>query len=91
MSNKTQEPLKTNNKKAKSIHSPLHQVTYHCNYCNQKFLTFSTSAQDIRTGPCSNCNPFYSGSSASEVKMGAVEKYHQRAQKVKENPKNSAK
>lgn len=67
----------------KNIHLPLHQISYHCNYCNQKFLTTSTSTQDIRTGPCSNCNSFYTGVAASETKVGAVEKFRQRNKKVK--------
>jgi len=71
----------------KNIHLPLHQITYHCNYCDQKFLTTSTSAQDIRTGPCSNCNSFYTGAAASEIKVGAVEKFRQRSQKVRSEKK----
>ncbi|CAG8665599.1 6389_t:CDS:2, partial [Ambispora gerdemannii] len=48
-----------------------------------KYQTISTSAQDIRIESCSSCNPFYTGASASEIKVGAVEKFRQRAQKVK--------
>ncbi|CAJ0634153.1 15233_t:CDS:2, partial [Entrophospora sp. SA101] len=47
----------------------------------QEYQTTSTSAQNIRTTSCSKCNPFYTGASASEMKVGAVEKYRQRAQK----------
>jgi len=61
------------------------QITYHCIHCEQRYQTTSNSKQDkdVRIMSCSGCNPFYTGASASEIKVGAVEKYRQRAQKVK--------
>jgi len=68
----------------KRFHFPVHQIIFHCISCNQEFQTFSTSSEAVRIGNCSNCNPFYTGAAASEVKVGEVEKFRQRAQKVKE-------
>ena len=73
----------------KNTHLPLHQISYYCNYCNQKFSTVSTSNQDVRTGPCSNCHSFYTGAAASETKVGAVEKFRQRNKKVKAKSKEN--
>lgn len=67
----------------KKIHLSNHQINYHCISCEWKYQTISTSNQDIRTESCSACNHFYTGASASEIKVGAVEKFRQRAQKVK--------
>jgi len=67
----------------KKIHLPTHQIIYHCISCEQKYQTASPSNQDITVANCSNCNTFYTGASASEIKVGAVEKFRQRAQKVK--------
>ena len=68
----------------KKIHFPIHQRIFSCISCNQDFQTFSISSENIRVGSCKNCNPFYTGTAASEVKVGEVEKFRQRAQKVKE-------
>ncbi|CAJ0842010.1 10712_t:CDS:10 [Entrophospora sp. SA101] len=57
------------------------QITISCSYCNQQYQTVSTSSQDISNSSCSNCNPFYSGALASEISVGAVEKFRQREQK----------
>ena len=70
--------------KKKNVHLPIHQIIFHCISCNQEYQNTSTSAQNLRIESCSNCNPFYTGTSASEIKVGAVEKFRQRAQKVKE-------
>ncbi|CAG8440131.1 11514_t:CDS:10 [Ambispora leptoticha] len=51
---------------------------------SQEFKTFSTALEKVRVGNCSNCSPFYAGTAASEVKVGEVEKFRQRAQKFKE-------
>ena len=67
----------------KKIHLPTHQITIACSYCNQQYQTISTSSQNISNSSCSNCNPFYTGTLASEINVGAVEKYRQRALKVK--------
>jgi ribosomal protein L31 len=68
----------------KKIHFPLHKIIFHCISCNQDFQTFSISLKNVRIGSCRSCNPFYTGAAASEVKVGEVEKFRQRAQKVKE-------
>ena len=69
----------------KNTHLPLHQIIYYCVSCDQEYQTVSTSAKNIRTEPsCGKCSPFYTGTSASEVKLGAVEKFRRRAQKVKQ-------
>ncbi|CAG8613662.1 7650_t:CDS:2 [Ambispora leptoticha] len=49
----------------------------------KQYQTVSTSSQDISNSSCSNCNPFYTGTLASEINVGAVEKFRQRVQKVK--------
>ena len=67
----------------KKIHLPLHQIIITCSYCNQQYQTVSTSNQNISSSSCSNCNPFYTGTLASEINVGAVEKYRQREQGVK--------
>ena len=67
----------------KKIHLPIYQIVITCLYCNQQYHTVSTSSQNISNNSCSNCNPFYTGALASEVNIGAVEKFRQRAQKVK--------
>ncbi|CAG8774571.1 8734_t:CDS:2 [Gigaspora margarita] len=49
----------------------------------KQYQTVSTSSQNISNSSCSNCNPFYTGTLASEISVGAVEKFRQREQKVK--------
>ena len=71
----------------KNIHSPVFQITYFCTYCQQEFLTVSTSPENVRTGPCSNCHPFYTGVADSEVEVGEVEKYRQRQRVAQEKEK----
>ena len=68
----------------KNTHLPVHQIIYCCISCDNEYQTTSTSSQNIRIESCSNCNPFYTGTSASEVKFGAVEKFRQRVQRFKE-------
>ena len=68
----------------KNIHYPANQIIFHCIACSQEFQTFSVSSENVRVGQCSKCSPFYTGAAASEVKVGEVEKFRQRAQKVKE-------
>ncbi|MEG7978735.1 MAG: 50S ribosomal protein L31 [Mollicutes bacterium UO1] len=68
----------------KKIHLSNQQVIYHCISCESKYQTISTSSQDVRIESCINCNNFYTGASTSEIKVGAVEKFRQRTQKVKE-------
>ena len=75
--------LKIKNIMKKKIHLPIHQITITCSYCNQEYKTISTSSQNISNSSCSNCNPFYTGALASEMNVGAVEKFRQRAQKTK--------
>jgi len=61
------------------IHSPIHQTKFVCNSCSQEFQTFSVSSENIiRVGSCKNCNSFYTGAAASEVKVGEVEKFRLR-------------
>ncbi|MCE8167795.1 MAG: 50S ribosomal protein L31 [Candidatus Moeniiplasma glomeromycotorum] len=67
----------------KKVHLPVQQIIIACSYCNQQYQTISTSTKNISISSCSNCNPFYTGTLASEVNVGAVEKYRQRAKKVK--------
>ncbi|RHZ35584.1 50S ribosomal protein L31 [endosymbiont GvMRE of Glomus versiforme] len=62
---------------------PLYETIYHCISCDKKYQTTSTYVRDNLINNCSNCNIFYTGSLASEVKTGMVEKFHQRSQKVK--------
>lgn len=64
----------------KKNQSPLYQINFHCFSCQQDYQTVSTSAQDIKVASCGNC--VYPGASASEVKVGAVEKFRQRMKKV---------
>jgi ribosomal protein L31 len=67
----------------KKIHLPLHQIVISCSYCDQQYQTVSTSSQNLSNSSCSNCNSFYTGTLASEVNVGAVEKFRQRVQKTK--------
>ncbi|CAI2162209.1 12444_t:CDS:2 [Funneliformis geosporum] len=57
----------------------------------QKYQTFSMSAKNTQIPNCGNCNPFYTGTSGGDIRVGAVEKYRQRANKVKglKNTKNN--
>ena len=71
-------------KKQKKTHLPTHEIIVGCISCNQEYQTTSTSSQNIKVESCSNCNPFYTGSSAGEIKVGAVEKFRQRVQKTKD-------
>jgi len=73
----------------KKIHLPVHQIIITCSYCNQQYQTLSTSSQNISNSSCSNCNSFYTGTLASEINVGAVEKFRQRAQKVKVKENNN--
>ena len=68
----------------KNVHCPANQIIFHCIACSQEFQSFSVSSENVRIGHCSNCSSFYTGAAASEVKVGEVEKFRQRAQKVKE-------
>jgi len=67
----------------KKIHLPIHQVIITCSYCDKQYQITSTSSQNISNTSCSNCNPFYSGTLASQINVGAVEKFRRREQKVK--------
>ena len=73
----------------KKIHLPVYQIIITCSYCNQQYQTLSTSSQNISNSSCSNCNSFYTGTLASEINVGAVEKFRQRAQKVKVKENNN--
>ena len=65
----------------KNIHLPVYQIIFNCISCNHQYQNISTSSQNIRVESCSSCNPFYTGASASEIKVGAVEKFRQRNRK----------
>ena len=54
-----------------------HSTTYNC-VCGSKFETVATSAQNFSVTSCSQCNPFYTGSSVQEVRVGAVAKFRQK-------------
>ncbi|CAG8468848.1 17457_t:CDS:2 [Racocetra fulgida] len=49
--------------------------------CNQQYQTVSTVTNEIKIDSCRNC--VYPGASIGLAKKGAVEKFRQRAQKVK--------
>jgi ribosomal protein L31 len=65
----------------KKIHLPLALISFRCLACNQEYQTVSTSARNIKIESCGKC--VYPGAATSEAKRGAVEKFRQRAQKVK--------
>jgi ribosomal protein L31 len=65
----------------KKIHLPLTVIHFQCLSCNQEYQTVSTSTRDIKIESCGNC--VYPGAATSAAKRGAVEKFRQRAQKVK--------
>ena len=71
----------------KEIHFPLTEISFYCINCSREYKTSSTSSQDIRIESCSNCNPFYTGVSASKVKVGEVEKYRRKVEIAKEKIK----
>jgi len=73
----------------KEIHLPVHKIVFTCLYCDQKYQTVSTSPQNISCSSCSSCSPFYTGTSASEIRTGAVEKYRQREIATKEKLKKT--
>ena len=67
----------------KKIHLPVYQIIITCSYCNQQYQTLSTSSQNISNSSCSNCNSFYTGTLASEINVGAVEKFRQGLKKLR--------
>lgn len=71
----------------KNIHLKSYDTVHKCISCNSEYKSVSISPQQLRIESCSNCNPFYTGTSASEVKVGAVEKFRQRVQKTKKKEK----
>ena len=76
----------------KKIHLPLHQIIITCSYCNRQYQTVSTSSQNLSNSSCSNCNPFYTGTLASEMNVGAIEKFRQRVERTRaktQKPQNT--
>ncbi|MCE8162841.1 MAG: 50S ribosomal protein L31 [Candidatus Moeniiplasma glomeromycotorum] len=55
----------------------IHSITYNC-VCGTKFETVSTSLRTFSTSSCSQCNPFYTGAPAQEVRIGAVAKFREK-------------
>ncbi|MCE8163136.1 MAG: 50S ribosomal protein L31 [Candidatus Moeniiplasma glomeromycotorum] len=71
-------------KQEKFTHLPVHSITCSC-VCGAKFETISTSSQGFSVSSCSQCNPFYTGAPAQEIKVGAVAKFRQKFE-----PKNKS-
>lgn len=64
-------------KKSEFTHLPTHSVAYSC-VCGAKFETTSASAHNFSVSSCSQCNPFYTGTSVQQVKVGAVARFRQK-------------
>lgn len=63
----------------------VNKIIFHCISCDYQYISEdSTEKQKSeQITSCSNCCPFYAGTLASEVKMGAVEKFRSRERKTK--------
>ncbi|KLL02072.1 MAG: 50S ribosomal protein L31 [Mycoplasmataceae bacterium RC_NB112A] len=68
----------------KENHLATHTATYSC-VCGAKFETISTSPQNFSVSSCIQCNSFYTGVSAQEVKVGAIAKFRQKFGSPKNN------
>jgi large subunit ribosomal protein L31 len=62
----------------KKIHLSLNEIVFACIGCNHEYQTLSTLKENVRIDSCSNCNPSYTGLSASKLKVGKVEKFLRR-------------
>jgi large subunit ribosomal protein L31 len=59
----------------KEIHPKTHQVTFKCATCGSEFVIESTNKKDtMNIDVCSNCHPFYKGSSDNQKARGRAEK-----------------
>jgi len=68
----------------KDNRSTPHFITYSC-ICGAKFETVSSSAQNFSTSGCSQCNPFYTGAPAQEIRIGAVAKFREKFEPKKKS------
>jgi ribosomal protein L31 len=64
-------------KQEKFTHLLTHSITCSC-VCGAKFETISASPQSFSVSSCSQCNPFYTGAPAQEIKVGAVAKFREK-------------
>lgn len=59
----------------KKIQPKMHEVTFKCATCNSEYKIQSTVKQDtVSIDVCSNCHPFYKGSSVNQKVKGRAEK-----------------
>ena len=59
----------------KKIQPKMHEVTFKCATCNSEYKILSTIKQDtVAIDVCSNCHPFYKGSSVNQKAKGRAEK-----------------
>lgn len=75
----------------KNIHNSLYLINYHCISCLAEYQNYSVAKENKKVETCASCNPAYKGSVSSEVKIGNVEKFHQRQQKAQEKAKERSK
>jgi large subunit ribosomal protein L31 len=71
------EKKEQGNQKKRSKSLPVHTITYSC-VCGAKFETLSTFKHNLSTSGCSQCNPFYTGVPAQEVRVGAVARFREK-------------
>lgn len=65
----------------------INKINFRCISCNQNYSTQMAISKgeslEKTINSCSQCNPIYTGASASTIKTGSVEKFHERAAKTK--------
>jgi large subunit ribosomal protein L31 len=71
-------------KREKLTHLPTYSITCCC-VCGTKFETTSASPQSFSVSSCSQCNPFYTGVAAQEIRVGAVAKFRQKFESKKKS------
>ena len=57
-----------------NIHPAYNEVTVSCS-CGNKFMTRSTSEQDIQVEVCAKCHPFYTGKQKIVDSGGRVDRF----------------
>jgi ribosomal protein L31 len=72
--------------KKKEIHLPVHNIAFHCTYCQSEYQTVSTLKKNTPIVGCQNCNAFYKGTDVSEIRSGAVERLQRKIElRLKKN------
>lgn len=82
--------------KSNGTHMKVNAVEFRCAACNKAYLINSTlSSKEVSIDVCSNCHPFYIGSSTGQQVKGRAEKFNKKFAAVSDNnsktDKNKAK